>query len=240
VKNLKVYEESILLFNNIDMIKYKICNDCKEYSEKHNDCLLTISVNTDTHIIENAKFSITNEDKYKNGLMTAFISVIIGLPILEAQDHSVLRLENILRNKNKQHTVQGLLMPTNACELFDIPLFLIRGLYSKYCKANSYTPFVNTYQVKEVPEWIKTNHRDREILLHQKISEFCDKNNILEYEYKLIGDTRIEFSVDKDLYPSLASLLFNMEIYLCDEFKFSLEVMFVSKKDANRKRNKKS
>ena len=240
MKNIKVYEETMLLFNDNDIPKYQICNGCKEYSERYNDCVLTISVNIDTHIIENAKFSITNQDKYKNGLMTAFLSIIIRLPILEAQDHSVLRLESMLRNKNKQHTVQGVLMPINTCTLFDIPLFLIRKLYSTYCKDTSYNPFVNTYQVKEVSEWIKTNPEDREILLHQKISDFCNKNNILEYEFKLIGDTRIEFFVDKDLHPSLASLLFNMEIYLCEEFKFSLEVMFVSKKDANRKRNKKA
>ena len=240
MKNIKVYEETILLFNDNDIVKYQICDGCKEYSEIYNDYVLTISVNTDTHIIENAKFSITNKDKYKNGLMTAFLSIITGLPILEAQDHSVLRLESMLRNKNKEHTIQGLLMPTNTCELFDAPLFLIRNLYSKYCKDNSYNPFVNTYQVTEISEWIKTNLEDRELLLNQKISEFCNKNNILEYEFKLIGDTRIEFFADKDLYPSLASLLFNMEIYLCEEFRFSLEVMFVSKKDANRKRNKKA
>lgn len=218
---------------------YNKCNQCVEYKEIENGCELTISVNPNSHIIDNAVFDISNNDKYLQGVMNAFCETIRGLPILEAQDHSVLRLENLLRDDSVTHTVKGVIMPMNSCIIFEAPLNLIRNIYQQYCETQNYQPLVNIYSPNAIAKWKKLDIKERESIVSEKISIFCKKNNINNYDIKLIGDMRVEFFVDKNLYPSLAELLFNMEKMIGKELGFSLEIMFVEKQDANRKRKNK-
>lgn len=236
LKNIEIYEENILTYKDFDFTaQYAKCPNCAEYTTNFNGCELKVSIDTNTHIIENATVNECENDFYKLGVMKAFCRLIFGLPILEAHDHGVLRLEGILR-KNAAHPVKGVIMPGNSCELFVIPLTLIRAIYNQYSSEQNYHPLVNTYTPKEIKAWKNLDVKEREKIVFEKIKKFCDEHNIKEYDAKLIGDMRVEFSADKGIYSSLAKLLFDMEVSIDNDLGFSLEIMFTEKLDANKKR----
>lgn len=236
LKNIEIYKKNILSYKDIitPAAYTKSANDL-EYKATYNGCELKLSINPNTHIIDNAMVNECDYNPYKLGMMRAFCTLIVGLPILEAQDHGVLRLENLLRD-DVVHPVKGIIMPGNSCELFEIPLHLIRVLYNQYSKEQNYYPLTNTYTPKEILEWKSLPINDREKIVFEKIKNFCMQHHIEEYEAKLIGEMRVEFAADKEVYSSLAKLLFDMEISIDKELGFSLEVMFTEKKDTNKKR----
>ncbi|MDD4854946.1 MAG: hypothetical protein PHQ22_07410 [Sulfuricurvum sp.] len=236
MKNIELYEKNILSYKDMsNTVAYTKDANSLEYRATYSGCELKISLNPNTHIIDNAMVNECEHDLYKLGMMKAFCALIIGLPILEAQDHGVLRLENLLRD-TVPHPIKGIIMPRNSCELFETPLHLIRDLYNQYSKEQNYYPLVNTYTPKEAQEWKSLPLNDREKIVFEKIKNFCMQHNIEEYEVKLIGELRVEFAADKEVYSSLAKLLFDMEKSIDKELGFSLEVMFTEKKDTNKKR----
>ena len=240
MENIEVYKKNILSYDDKNINKkYTINENCVEYKNLYNDCELKISINTSTHIIDNASFIISNDDKYSENVMKAFCDVIIGIPILEAQDHGVLRLENLLRDETIPHSIKGVKMPTNSCELFQIPLFLIRNLFLQYTTKENYQPLANTFSPLSIKTWKSLTPHEREEIIEEKVSKFCKKYDINNYDFLIIGDMRIQFIVDKNLQESLGKLLFDMEISIGKELGFSLEIMFGEKKDANRKRKSK-
>ena len=237
MKNIEVYKENILSYIDKNSCKeYKQNENCVEYVSFYNNCELKISINKDSHIIDNVSVNISNDNKYIKNLMKAFCDVIIGMPILEAQDHSVLRLETLLRDESLTHTIKGVIMPTNCCELFETPLQLIRNLFLQYSEQENYLPLGNTYSPLSIKDWKNLLPEEREDIIKEKVSGFCKKRGIENYDFIIIGDMRIEFIIDKTLYESLGKLLFDMERSIGKELGFSLEVMFTEKKDANRKR----
>ena len=236
LKNIEIYEKNILSYKDIiSPAAYTKSANGLEYNATYNGCELKLSINSTTHIIDNAMINECEYEPYKLGMMKAFCALIVGLPILEAQDHGVLRLENLLRD-TLVHPIKGIIMPGNSCELFETPLHLIRALYNQYSKEQNYYPLVNTYTPKEIQEWKSLPINDREKIVFEKIKNFCMQHNIEEYEAKLIGEMRVEFATDKEVYSSLAKLLFDMEKSIDKELGFSLEIMFTEKKDTNKKR----
>ena len=234
LKNINIYEKNILDHQDVDVVtSYDKCEDCLEYMSSFSSCKLKVSINTQTHIIENATMDECSDDIYIKGMMKAFSNLIIGLPILEANDHGVLRLENRLRD-NTMFPVQGVIMPTNSCELFEIPLNIIRDIYSQYSNTQKYNPLGNAYSPKEIKEWKELNVTEREKIVADKIDFFCKEHNIKDYKATLIGDVRVEFVTEKE--DTLAKLLFDLETNISRELGFSLEVMFTEKQDSNAKR----
>lgn len=173
MKNIEIYERNILLNNEIDISRqYTTCEGCIEYTAIENGCELIVSINLNSHIIDNAMVKISSDNKYLQGLMQAFCNIIIGLPILEAQDHSVLRLENLLRDDSVIHTIKGIIMPINSCIIFKAPLNLIRNIYQQYCETQNYQPLVNNYNPNAIAKWKKLDIKERESIVSEKISIF--------------------------------------------------------------------
>lgn len=234
MENIEIYEKKILEYNIIDIINENVeCENCIKYSASFQDCSLELDIDKSTHIIKRTSINKCGNDPIKLCMMKAFCKVISGLPILEANDHGVLKLENILRG-NMVHKVKGIIMPENSCKLFMIPLNLIRQIYIKYSKEQNYSPLVNAYMPKEIREWKKMDILEREKIVYKLIDAFAKKHNIKDYETTLIGDVRVEFITEKN--DSLAKLLLDLEINISKELGFSLEVMFTEKQDTNKKR----
>lgn len=233
------YEKKILLNKDIKL-SYKICDECLEYNEEYQGYFLKISINTKTHIIDNATIDTKDGDKDDKIISKTFCKTIIGLPILEASDHSLIRLENLLRDNDIKHNIKGVIMPSNTLDIFKILLVLIRNIYKQYSKKQNYNPPVNTYRGDINLEWKKLNMNIKEKKIIEIIDVFCKKNNIENYDIKIIRDTRIEFALDKDLYPLLAKLLFDMEVFISRKLGFTLEVMFLEKKDTNKRSKEKN
>ena len=238
MKNIEVYKQNILSYENKNN-SYVLNEKCVEYISTYKGCKFKLSININTHRIDSVFVSVEANSEYIQNVMNAFINIIKGIPILEAHDHGVLRLENLLRNETISHSVQGVIMPANSCELFQIPQYLIRDIFRQYCKNENYEPLANTYTSLEVLNWKKLSVEEREVIIKEKVSSFCKVNNIKDYDFIVLDDMRIHFIVEKNEYKSLGKLLFDMERSIGKELGFSLEIMFSEKKDANRKRKTK-
>ena len=240
MKNIEVYKQNILSYKNKNKNNNYVLNEnCVEYISSYKDCKLKLSINTSTHIIDSIFVGAETNSKYMANVMNAFIEILEDIPILEAQDHSVLRLENLLRDKTISHPIKGVIIPINASDLFEIPQHLIRDIFMQYSKSVNYKPLVNTYTQSEITNWKSLSAEEREIIIREKVSSFCKNYNIKEYDFIVLDDMRIEFIIEKNEYKSLGKLLFDMERSISQELGFSLEIMFREKKDANRKRKTK-
>ena len=236
MKNYKLYSRKIDGYKSLSSHDvYVPCSDCLEFVITYKNCKLLVNINSKTHIIENAVG--VSSDKRMNVIMNIFADLICKIPILEASNHGVMRLEIMLRDEDiKEKAVEGIIMPENSCNFFSSPLYLIRNIFSEYCIKNNYQPIVNTYIPSSIQRWQKLDRDKQEEIVSEKIDYFCEKNTMIDYTVTLIGNTRVEFAINKDNYPSLSKLLFEMERTLNREVKFPIEIMFTEKKDANKKR----
>jgi len=234
LKNFNIYRDNIFKYNeNFTDREYSKCSDCLEFTKLHNSCRFKISINSKTNIIESSTAQC--EDDNLQLIMNIFTQLIYKMPILEANDHSVMRLENMLRDANKQ-PVGGVIMPENSCDYFLTPLHIIRDIFNEYCKKSGYKPIVNIYIPDKINEWKALDRDKKEKIISDKIDLFCRDKGIENYHITLIGDRRVEFAIDKDQEVSLGKLLFDMEQSLNREFGLHIEIMFTEKKDTNKKR----
>lgn len=234
LKNLEIYKSNILKYKDkFDSNEYSPKISSKKFSSEFNGYELTVWIDIKTHIIDNASINECKKDIYSDSLMKVFCQILIGIPILEANDHAVMRLENKLRDEDSK-PVEGIVMPENSCELFETPLRTIRDIYMQYKTEENYNPFANTYNPKEIKEWKELDISEREKIVSERISYFCKQHNIKEYKATLIGDVRVEFVSEKN--DGLPKLLLDIETSIGKELGFSLEVMFTEKQDSNKKR----
>jgi hypothetical protein len=103
-------------------------------------------------------------------LLEAFCESIVGLPLSEARDHGVLRLEYRLRDRAEAPPVPGLVTPENADPLFAALHRLARAL-----PAHSARPYV----APSCAEWRTASFEERKARLLEAM-----KNELSELGYR--------------------------------------------------------
>ena len=122
---------------------------------------LAWAVQPESHIITDAVF-----DTPKRGPLLAaldcFCGILIGLPVQEARDHAVIRLEFSLRDSGQSHPVSGIVMPRNADPLFRLPSKLINRLFADYQTSTGYIAAMNFFDPGPRPAWLALSPAERE------------------------------------------------------------------------------
>lgn len=112
---------------------------------------LAIAVGAD-HVIGDAAF-----DGPVGGPMAPVLDclceILAGLPIQEARDHAVIRLEYALRDPQQRHFVSGIILPQNADPIFRLPLALVNRLFADYQTSTNYREEPNFYDPGVSPAW---------------------------------------------------------------------------------------
>jgi hypothetical protein len=122
---------------------------------------LAIAVKTDTHIIADAVF----EGSARGPMLAALdclCEILVGLPIQEARDHAVIRLEFSLRDPGQSHPVSGIVLPRNADPIFRLPSILINRLFEDYKTSTKYQPTMNFFDPGPKAAWAALQHGERE------------------------------------------------------------------------------
>jgi hypothetical protein len=124
-------------------------------------CSLAWAVQPDKHLIADAVF-----DAPKAGPMAAALEglceILAGLPVQEARDHAVIRLEFSLRDPRQTHPVQGIVLPQNADTLFRLPSLLVNRLFDDYRTSTGYQPVANLYDPGPRQSWAALSPAERE------------------------------------------------------------------------------
>ncbi len=123
---------------------------------------LACGVQPELHVITDAVF-----DGAARGPMAAVLDclceLLIGLPILEARDHAVIRLEFSLRDPSHTHPISGIVLPQNADPIFRLPSLLMKRLFDDYLTSTTnYRPGMNFYDPGPKPSWAKLSPTERE------------------------------------------------------------------------------
>lgn len=76
-----------------------------------------------------------------------------GLPLQEARDHGLVRLEYALREPQAPHAINGIILPQNADPLFRLPALLLQRLFADYQTSTGYRETPNFFDPGVAPDW---------------------------------------------------------------------------------------
>jgi NifU-like protein involved in Fe-S cluster formation len=123
--------------------------------------VLAWAVQTDKHVIADAVI-----DGAGSGPMEAALDqlceILIGLPIQEAREHAIIRLEFALRAPGQRHAVSGIVLPHNADPLFRLPSALVNRLFDDYKTSTGYQQKANDFDPGPGEAWKKLSPEERE------------------------------------------------------------------------------
>jgi hypothetical protein len=121
---------------------------------------LILDVDPAQHTIRRARFSGARSN-IERAVLERFCALIEDLPLLEASDHGVIRLEYMLRGGAADRPVLGIVTPISADRVFALPTALIRAALREYRDARGYIDTRNFYDVEPAAEWLALDDAER-------------------------------------------------------------------------------
>ncbi len=201
---------------------------------------LAWAVQSDNHIITDAVF-----DGPGSGPMVAALDslceILIGMPVLEAHDHSVIRLEYSLRDPRHAHAISGIVMPRNADPIFRVPSILVRRLFNDYqTSTTSYRPGMNFYDPGPKAAWKALPPEERERRILAVFAEHGPALGLHNGEVHIVDGKHpvivtIHFS-DHVTIPEKRRISLSLERLVRDKCDPRIEVFLEEKKDLSQLR----
>jgi hypothetical protein len=163
-------------------------------------------------------------------------SIIPGLPLQEAAEHGVIRLESALRDKSGAPPMPGIMNPISADRIFVIVQHLVRELFAGYLKMSGSLRKVNTYADRPQAAWLTLPPQARldaaETTLRKVLGArgSVDDARVLRIEH----DCRVMIVFRASVPPAdKARLAFAFEIALHTECDGALQVFLDDLTDEN-------
>lgn len=171
-------------------------------------------------------------------LLDRFCELIEGLPIQEASDHGVIRLEADLRDTSKQPPVPGIVVPESADPAFELPLRLVRDALRAYRDQFGYQETANEFDPGPSPEWRSLGDTDRRTRLDRALADICRENDITPGAVAVTAiehDVRVVVNLTDDLNPSdKQSHMMTLEAGLKDMVDDRIELFLEELTDENK------
>ena len=197
------------------------------------------SVQTDKHIIKDAVF----ESKTRGPMMAALdqlCEILIDLPVQEARDHAIIKLEFALRDANQPHPISGIVLPQNADPIFRIPSRLINRLFEDYKTSTQYQPASNFYDPGPKASWAALSPAEREQRVTATIVSHGAPLGLHNGEVKVV-ECKFPYAVtirfqDELPIPTKRKIAFDLERLVREHCDRRLEVFCEEKKDLSKLR----
>ncbi|HWQ90428.1 MAG TPA: hypothetical protein VN673_02065, partial [Clostridia bacterium] len=200
-------------------------------------CTLAWAVQTDQHVITDAVFGGSTRGPMQ-ATLDYLCGILIGLPVLEARDHAIVRLEFALRDPRQRHPVAGILLPQNADPIFRLPARLVKRLFDDYLTATGYRPSMNSFDPGPSLAWQSLSAQQREARVAAVLTAHASDLNLQEgaiqvVECKYAYAVTIRFGEGLSI-PSKRSLALAVERLLRERCEPRLEVFCEEKKDLSK------
>jgi hypothetical protein len=211
-------------------------NDIAVYQFEVEGCILSCSIDAN-HTIRDARFA-NGSNEVQKALLEGLCRIIIGMPIQECNDHSIIRLEHELRDRTVPAPVIGVTMPQNAGEAFKLCVSLCRGLYQDYLKITGHSFGRNSYIPPFSEEWSQLESDDKEARIVDYMKSELPRYGIELGMMELVGlleGRRVILKVS-DAIADVNVILMQFETGLRIELDNSLEVFLQNESDANKLR----
>ncbi len=198
--------------------------------ETYDSILFQVQVDLDSHLIQRVGFG-GNVPATLDALLEQFCTLITGLPILEAADHGVARLEFSLRGDYSQRPVQGIVLPGTVDQRFALLQTVIRNILSEYRRVASYSNTTNDYDVGPSNLWLDCSDQERKHKLQAVYASILGKLGlssieeieILEIEYDVRVLVRFSGQLAK-LETDKQALLMDLEKAMAEQIDERLEL----------------
>ncbi len=198
------------------------------------------AVHVASHTIHRARFSGTNRT-VEAALLEGLCRIIEGLPIQEAADHGLIKLEYMLRDKSQARGVKGIANVFNYPPIFKMAQTLVRDLFATYIKKTGYKVVDNFYHPAISQKWKALPESDKSEAVTKVFEHLLKKEggpygkyavtlNILGIELH----RRININIQGELpAETRAALYMDFEKELRKELEPSIEVFSQNIKDHN-------
>ncbi len=133
---------------------------------------LSLLVDPAEHVIRRAAHQGASS-AVDRALLDQFCRLVETLPIQEASDHGVIRLEHRLRDKNQARPVAGIVIPEAAGQAFLPPQRLIRAALALYRDRSGYSDSKNEFDPRPSAEWLALSEQQRRQRLDAAIAEIA-------------------------------------------------------------------
>jgi len=202
---------------------------------------LSVLVEPQRKIIQQAKWQGA-EGPLEVGMMNACCQVILGLSLLEAADHGVLRLEDYLRDERLRRPAAGIVIPEKVEPAFGLPLELLRGLLSDFRKRTGYDQTINFFVKAYSNAWQALDGAGRKQRLQESLDQFLKDRKLnpklfevlsLDEKGRVTLASEVEFGRDQK-----AQLLLQLERHLDKHLEENLHLYVQELEDKNSKRRK--
>lgn len=198
------------------------------------------AVHTATHTIRRARFSGTNKT-VEAGLLEGLCEIIEGLPIQEAADHGIIKLEHEFRQKSAERGVKGISNLFNYPPMFDLPRILMRDLYDTYIKKTGYRPGDNFYHPSVSQKWKAVPDQEKAVAISAVFQQLLKKKGTpysgLPLELHVMGielHHKVNVGIQGDVAPAVrAKLYMDFETELRNELEQGIEVFSQNVTDHN-------
>lgn len=173
-------------------------------------------------------------------VLDGFCLVIEGLPVQEASDHGVIRLERALRSPTASAPVSGILTPENAEAAFATPTWLMREAYRSWLGLSGQAPRRNFWTDPLPSAWIQAPFEERARRVSETLTAALEQAGLPREAVavrEIQRDTRVVLSLSgREAERAVAPALLRLERALRDRLGVPLELFLVEREDSNKPR----
>lgn len=199
---------------------------------------LTLCVDAQTHTVTEAFYTLDEALKHDDeALAHTLCRILKGLPLIEAQSHAVLKLEERMRDAWNRRPVAGIVQTANMAPIFSTLQQLIDDTVKEYRRQTGYSGQVSIYFESAPDSWSSQSVEQKHASILQEIEPFLKTQDIAVLpDVVCISDSRIEVDLPGVAPQKLPELLMGLEHHLFKMFGFPIEVMYHNMQDRNKKR----
>ena len=221
--------------NELSYKNEKISSSLVKSKYLDDNCLLEILINPNNHYIVDGTFVVKNNNDVISLFGKYFLNSIINLPINEAKDHLLIKIEYSLR-PSKVTINKGIILKHKAGKIFTYFQKIIDNLYFDYVDKNKIKFGTNFYNYKIPEYWEKLTKDEKVEKINKNLNIFNlenSKDNPLKL-VKIVSSNRLFFNMKNELLSNSDNrLFFKLENFLNHSLNMKIEVYYENRKDEN-------
>ena len=237
-----IHKKNLKKFSPKNFYSKEYENDENYYKEKINNITLFFLIK-DNMVINAAHNSEKNSDIEK--LINMFFELVIDKNIQEAADHSVIYLEEKIRTFDHKITSEGIILPRQGGEYFNVLNEVIRKIFFNYKEKNNLEFDVNRHYFEVSNNWKDLSEEKKLLKINLILDEIIRNSNILLKNSISVNKIENHYKINLNVDKIFSKLQNEKNILLEIETKFkrlddTLEVFVDEILDQNKLRIKNS
>jgi len=194
--------------------------------------VLWAAVDSGSHFIEQAGFSGSPNAVWL-GLLEAACRLLEGVPLVEASDHVVIRLEALLRDETSPPPVRGAILPRNAGESFVAVQRLVRDLVARYRSETGFSDVDNMFDEPVADSWLRSTNERRLEAARAALGLVADAGDLEIARLEGLRRLVVQFGDDLKDPAEQQGLLVKAEHHLRKALHTPLQLVLEVKADKN-------